>query len=171
MNGDGTSAATPRSDQSRIVLLWYWGAVVGWIIVIGTFSSDTFSATNTGRYIDPFLRWLFPGITNPEIITAHTIIRKSAHFLEFFVLGCLVFWASRRRRARRWRAAWVAQALGIALICALGDEGRQALSPHRTASLTDSLVDMLGAVFSQLCIYASVRLRGLHPAGGREELS
>jgi VanZ family protein len=108
------------------------------------------------------LRWLFPGITRPQIITAHTIIRKSAHFSEFFVLGCLVFWASRRGRPQRWRRTWAVQALAVALICALADEGRQALSPDRTASLTDSLVDFLGTAVSQLCIYVSVRLRGLH---------
>src|SRR5439155_26230135 len=109
------------------------------------FSTEPFSAANTGRYIDPLLRYFFPSISGPDIFYAHFLIRKSAHFSEFFVLGSLAFWASRRGRWPRWRAGWMLSALALAVVYALVDEAHQIFVPGRTASLADSGIDSLGA--------------------------
>lgn len=120
---------------------------------IAAFSTDPFSAQNTHRFIDPVLRWLFPGLGPTGFALAHTVIRKSAHFLEFFVLGALVFWAFRRGRSPRWRWAWSIQAVFLSGSWALVDELHQAFVVSRTASLWDSMLDTLGAVASQVTIY------------------
>jgi hypothetical protein len=138
-------------------ILWYWGVVAAWMLVISYLSSDAFSASNTNRYIDPVLRLLFPGISVSGIFLAHTVIRKTAHFAEFFVLGLLVFWAARRGREARWRKGWMLLALAVACGYALLDELRQALVPTRTASLADSGVDSLGALASQLTVFVRAR--------------
>jgi VanZ family protein len=91
---------------------------------------------------------------------AHRVVRKSAHFTEFFILGCLAFWALRRGRPRRWRAPWSFQALALAVAWALLDEAHQSFVANRTASLADSGVDSFGAATSQLLIYLRHRWRG-----------
>jgi len=123
------------------------------MIIISLLSTEPFSAANTNRYIDPVLRFFFPNMRLADFVFAHTIIRKTAHFSEFFILGSLLYWACRRGRWPRWRATWMLQALTIAILYSLVDEFHQAFVPNRTPSLFDSGVDSLGAAVSQLFIY------------------
>lgn len=145
------SATLPPPVLTRAAA--YWGVVIGWMVVISLLSTEPFSAANTNRYLDPLLRYLFPHITAAEFAFWHYIVRKSAHFAEFFVLGCLAYWASRRGRWPRWRVSWMMQALGLAVLYSLVDEAHQAFVPNRTPSLYDSGIDSLGAVASQTIIY------------------
>jgi VanZ family protein len=145
------AGAAPR--PATLQLIWYWGVVALWMAVISLMSTDPFSAANTHRYLDPMLRFLFPHLSATDYLYWHYVIRKTAHFGEFFVLGALAFWACRRGRSPRWRAAWMVQALLVAMAYALLDEAHQAFVPSRTASLADSGIDSLGAAVSQLCIY------------------
>ena len=131
----------------------YWGVVLSWMVVISLFSTEPFSAENTGRYIDPLLRYFFPRITGAEFVLWHSVIRKSAHFTEFFILGSFTFWALRRGRWPRWRASWMLQALALAVLYSLADEVHQAFAPSRTPSLFDSGIDSFGAAVSQAVIY------------------
>jgi VanZ family protein len=150
--------ALPRSSLTGVAL--YWGVVIAWMAVISLLSTEPFSASNTNRYLDPVLRYFFPRITAAQFIFWHYMIRKAAHFAEFFVLGALAYWAARRGRWPRWRATWMLQALGLAVLYALVDEAHQAFVPSRTPSLYDSAIDSLGAAVSQTIIY----LRHLLPA-------
>ena len=65
----------------------YWGVVAVWMTVISLLSTEPFSAQNTNRYIDPVLRFFFPSMRPADFVFAHTVIRKTAHFTEFFILG------------------------------------------------------------------------------------
>jgi len=147
--------AAKRQAATRslpVQLFAYWGTVIAWMSVISSLSTDAFSAENTGRYLDPLLRYFFHHLTASQFAVAHYMIRKSAHFSEFFVLGCLLYWALRRGRQPRWRVAWLAQALLLAALYSLVDEAHQAFVPSRTSSLTDCLIDSLGALTSQILI-------------------
>ena len=156
-----TAYVAPETGSPRpTALLRYWGIVFIWMALISTLSSNAFSAQNTHHYIDPFLRHLFPGITTPQLLAAHAVVRKLAHFSEFFILGWLIFWAARRGRMPRWRAAWLLQAIALSAAYALLDEARQALSPDRTPSLNDSAIDTLGAATGQLLLYLRHRWFG-----------
>jgi VanZ family protein len=151
----------PRPDERpwlRICL--YWGVVVIWMLFIATLSGEPFSAQNTNRYIDPVLRFFFPSLGPRGFNMAHTMVRKAAHFSEFFILGCLVFWAARGGRAQRWDKRWSLQAITLAVIWALLDEAHQSFVVNRTASLTDSGIDSFGAATSQLLLYLRHRWRG-----------
>lgn len=141
----------------------YWAPVVLWLLVISTLSGDPFSASNTHRYLDPVLRFLFPDITPAGFVLAHTVVRKAAHFVEFFILGSLLYWALRRGRPPAWRTRTALLALFMAALYALADEARQAFVPSRTSSLLDSGTDTLGAAVSQMVIYLRHRL-GRHVA-------
>ncbi len=152
----------PESRAGRITmteLVRYWGVVAAWMAVISVLSGEPFSARNTNRYLDPILRLFFPELTPAGFVFAHSVVRKTAHFVEFFILGCLGFWAARRGREPRWRPGWMLQTVGLAVGYALLDEAHQALVPGRTPSLVDSGVDVLGALASQGLIYV-LRARG-----------
>ncbi|HYD49636.1 MAG TPA: VanZ family protein [Terriglobales bacterium] len=154
------SQASPGLPRARIGLderLRYWAPVLAWMLVISMFSGQPFSAANTNNYIDPILRFFFPDITAAGFVLAHSIIRKLAHFIEFFVLGWLVYWALRRGRAPQWYAHWALQATLFALVFALLDELHQAFVPNRTGSLLDSGIDTAGAVTAQLARYGWYR--------------
>lgn len=148
-----TGKTEPAPAVSAFQILGYWGVVLAWMAVISTMSSEPFSASNTHRYIDPVLRFFFPNLRPADFVFAHTIIRKTAHLTEFFILGGLLYWACRRGRWPRWRPLWTIQALAVAVVYALADELHQAFVPSRTSSLADSGVDSLGAIASQLFIY------------------
>jgi len=150
---------TPSAHAPAREILRYWTPVVLWLLVISTLSGDPFSAANTNRYLDPILRFLFPGITPAGFVLAHTVIRKAAHFVEFFVLGCLLYWALRRGRPPGWQPRMALIALLGAAVYAVADELRQAFVPSRTSSLLDSGTDTLGAAVSQVVIYLRHRLR------------
>lgn len=144
---------TPKPPNAAVQMIQYWGVVVAWMAVISLFSTEPFSAANTNRYLDPILRFIIPDLSPAGFTFAHTIIRKSAHFSEFFVLGCLAYWAARRGRLPPWQWSWMLQALLLAMLYSLADEAHQMFVPNRTASLTDSGVDSLGAIVSQVVIY------------------
>ncbi|HVN84614.1 MAG TPA: VanZ family protein [Candidatus Binatia bacterium] len=150
-------SASSQTAATWVQLGRYWGVAIAWMGVISLLSSDAFSASNTGHYIDPLLRWLFPHISNARLLFWHTVLRKSAHVTEFFVLGLLLFWASRRSRPPRWRPRWMVQSLAIAAIYSLLDEAHQMFVPSRTPSLLDSAIDLGGAALSQVVLY----LRGV----------
>ena len=148
---DDPHRAEPPNRVRSVV--GYWGVVATWMLVISLLSGEPFSAENTNRYLDPIVRFFFPHLTAGQFTFAHTLIRKSAHFTEFFILGSLAFWAARRGRAPRWQRSWMLQAIGLAVAYSLVDELHQAFVPNRTASLSDSAIDSLGAVISQAFIY------------------
>jgi VanZ family protein len=150
------NAAPPSRARE---LARYWGVVLAWMVFISVLSGDPFSASNTHRYLDPILRYFFPDLTASEFASAHWCIRKSAHFSEYFILGCLTYWACRRGRTPRWRTTWMLQALGLATLYGLVDEAHQAFVPSRSPSLLDSGIDSLGAATSQVLIYLRHLLR------------
>lgn len=151
--GGARAAALPWPVHLR-----YWVVVVLWMGVISYLSTDAFSASNTHRYLDPFLRWLFPDLTNPEVLRMHSVVRKLAHFGEFFVLSGLAYWAQRAGRATAWRGRWALQALLLVVVYASIDELHQAFTNNRTASLADSGVDGLGGAAAQALIFLRYRL-------------
>jgi VanZ family protein len=163
-------AATRPQRRGGGTPLWrmvrYWGVVAAWMVIISLFSTEPFSAANTNRYLDPILRFFFPHLTPAGFALAHSLIRKSAHFTEFFVLGSLTYWACRRGREPHWRAAWMLQAVGLAVLYSVIDEAHQAFVPNRTPSLVDSSIDTLGALASQVAIYVHHLMRRRNAALG-----
>ncbi|MBI3781823.1 MAG: VanZ family protein [Deltaproteobacteria bacterium] len=146
------------TGRHRLSVAGYWGVVAIWMLVISTLSGEPFSAQNTNQYIDPVLRYFFPQFSLHELLMAHTVIRKAAHLTEFFILGLLTYWASRRGRQPRWQIGWMLQSLTLATCYALLDEAHQMFVRDRTASLADSGIDTLGAALSQLVIYLRHRI-------------
>jgi VanZ family protein len=129
----------------------WWPALV-WAGVIFTLSTDSFSASNTGSYIGPLLRWLFPSLTEYQIEGIHYFIRKTAHFSEYFIFYCLLFRGVRGQR-QGWRWTWALTALSIAAGYSALDEIHQAFVVSRTASPWDSLLDSIGAFIASFVVF------------------
>jgi VanZ family protein len=125
-----------------------WWPVAAWAVLIFFFSTDTFSATHTSRLILPVLRWLFPHASPETLETAHFLIRKSAHFVEYFIFSLLALHALRGEEGR-WKLRWALEAAVLAEAYAALDEFHQSFVPSRTASVHDVLLDTFGAVVAQ----------------------
>ena len=77
---------------------WVWVAV--WMGVIFLFSTDTFSGSQTSRFIGPILKWFAPDITNDSIARVQLVVRKIAHLVEYAILSMLICRALAKRLAK-----------------------------------------------------------------------
>jgi VanZ family protein len=121
----------------------WWPAIV-WACVIFSMSTDTFSSEHTASVLEPILRWLIPSLTDERFELIHHLIRKSAHFSEYFVF-CLFLYRGVRAGRKGWRWTWGIAALSVAAGYSVLDEIHQAFVASRTASAYDSLLDSAGA--------------------------
>jgi VanZ family protein len=82
-------------------------------------------------------------LTGADVREMHSLVRKSAHFVEYAVLAVLWFralaWWPQSRAAARWLA------LCVCLTCAVADETHQSFLPNRTATARDVAIDGMGA--------------------------
>ena len=138
----------PRLKQLLVpawVRIW-WPAFL-WAAVIFIMSTDAFSAQHTASFFEPILRWFIPGLTHEQFHVIHYYIRKSAHFIEYFIFCLLLFRGIRGSRIG-WRWSWGLSALFIAAGYSALDEIHQAFVASRQASPYDSLIDSTGAFFA-----------------------
>jgi VanZ family protein len=138
--------------------LWAWWPAIVWSVVIFTMSTDTFSADHTKWVFEPILRWLIPGLAQSQYDYIHHIIRKCAHFSEYFVYLLLLYRALRGRQSG-WRWMWGLSALFIAAGYSLLDEFHQVFVPSRGPSIYDSLLDTVGAFVALLVLWLWFRRR------------
>ncbi len=113
-----------------------------WTVVIFSFSLQPakVSAGMSGSVLEYILDWFYKltGILLPADLT-HTLIRKTAHFCEFFLLGIF----ARQATKRVWKAWWPALCYGA--LVAVCDECLQYLAKSgRAMRVTDMLLDTAG---------------------------
>ena len=123
-----------------------------WLVVISLASSDEFSASNTSRIIGPLVLWLFPNTSADTLATIHFMVRKLAHLSEYAVLGVLAARGFRGSTHPTLRRHWFLAAFLLVAIYSLLDEFHQIFVPSRTASFTDSLIDMTGGLAALLVL-------------------
>ena len=132
-----------------ISFLRYWLPLLIWMVLIFSASADAQSTQHTSYLLEPFLRWLMPGISAEAIEIVRWCVRKTAHMVEFAVLAWLTWRALRRPRWRDGRAwSWkpAAAALGIVVLYAATDEIHQCFVPNRTGSVRDVFIDTAGGL-------------------------
>ena len=139
-----------------------WGPAIAWAVLIWVFSTEHFSGPATSRIIVPLLQWLLPGAAHETLEMLHFAIRKSAHFVEYFIFSLLVLRGLRRERTG-WILAWGLAAVAIAAGYAALDELHQAFVPGRTPAVRDVLLDSSGAVVAQLLFWLGARQRKSPP--------
>lgn len=136
--------------------LKYWLPVALWGSLIFTASGDTKSVARSSRIIEPFLRWLFPDLSDDVIWGVVLVARKCAHLTEFGILALLLWRAFRGtfwQDSDGWSRRCVACAWGGALVFAMCDEWYQTIVPGRQGSLWDVGIDSLGAALGLLAFW------------------
>ena len=88
----------------------------------------------------------------------HHIIRKCAHFTEYFILSLLILRAIRAGR-HEMRLAWIFAVIILVAGYASLDEFHQSFVPGRTPAVGDVLIDTSGGAAAQI-IAALVLLWG-----------
>jgi VanZ family protein len=128
----------------------WWPALL-WAVAISGFSTGVFASENTSRIIIPILHWLLPHAPTHTLYRLHHIIRKCAHFTEYFILSLLILRAIRAGRPGS-RFAWALAAIAIVACYASLDELHQHFVPGRTAAVGDVLIDTSGGIAAQAVV-------------------
>ena len=136
----------------------YWGPPLLWAAVIFLASTDAFSAAHTGSVLEEIVTAIVGHrLAAEQFATLHFLVRKSAHFVEYGLLGALLFRAMREGRTG-WNWRWAAGAIVIAAAVAASDEWHQTFVPSRTPSPIDVGIDTVGAAVAQLVIAVRQRM-------------
>lgn len=114
---------------------------MGCILVV---SGDAFSSGHTASWLSVLLSSLSVVPAN-HFDTVHLIVRKTAHLVEYGLLGFLAY--------RAFQCTWPSSAadrlafgtMVLVLACATADEAHQSAVVSRTGSFADVLLDALGA--------------------------
>ncbi len=140
--------------------LWLrnWWPVLLWASLIFFASTDTFSSEHTGGVLASIWHWLNPQVTNDTLAIANHLIRKTAHFAEYFVFFLLLYRGIRGTRTG-WQWSWALPAWFIAAAYSALDEIHQSFVASRTASAWDSLLDSVGAAAALLVVFLYFHLR------------
>jgi VanZ family protein len=126
-----------------------WFPVFFWMFIIFWMSTGSFSAQNTSRIIEPVLHFLMPWASAHIIEMLHNVIRKCGHFVEYFILGLLLFRSFRSKSGEFgiWRR--ILYSAIIVVLYAFSDELHQSFVCTRTASVIDVGIDTVGGIFAQ----------------------
>ena len=107
-------------------------------------SSSQGAMDETSRFVRPLLELLFPNTSEQTLAAYHKVIRKSAHLIEYALLGFFAsraFWTSGREFLKRsWHVAAILLTIGVAGF----DELNQSFISSRTGSINDVILDSIG---------------------------
>lgn len=135
-----------------IRILKYWVPVAIMLAAMFYFSTDRLSNEHTETLVGKVLMWLAVYVSEPVLATVNFVVRKTAHFIEYAILGALLFRAFRADDPLRWRFKWAAYSLISAGSWAALDEFHQTFTRTRSGSPLDSLLDASGALFVLIVI-------------------
>jgi VanZ family protein len=152
--------------------LIFWLPPLVWMALIFTGSSDARSYQHSSLLVEPFLRWLFPHMTQAHIEAIHHLIRKCAHLAEYAVLALLLWRAVRQpngknsrltvaleRSAGGWNWTEARLALLLVMLYAATDEFHQSFVPDRTSLVSDVFVDACGGAAALFALWIFSRRR------------
>ncbi|MFP8880543.1 MAG: VanZ family protein [Myxococcota bacterium] len=117
--------------------------------MIQSLGGDSFSNSETSRFLGPLLRWLFPEAGTELLGQAQFAIRKAAHVVEYGILAllCIRAW----RLSYGWSQSNSALAsMAVVVAVAAVDESRQAQAADRAGAASDVLLDTIGGVSALL---------------------
>jgi len=153
-NSDEVQRVPPKDTTGA----WFrsWWPALAWAAVIFILSTDAFSLEHTSQFIGPILRWFFPSASSERIYMLHHVVRKAAHFVEYFVFFVFIYRGIRRSRAG-WHWSWALGAWLIAAVYSGLDEFHQVFVPSRGPSAWDSLLDSTGSLVALVTLFVLYR--------------
>ena len=147
----------PEREPLALRLVKYWLPVAAVLGLMYYFSTDVFSAENTRSVIEKIYLWFAPHASHHALAVLNYSVRKSAHFIEYAVLGAFLFRAFRSDDPVRWRLKWAGYSMLTTVAWALLDEFHQTMTRTRGGSIWDSLLDSSGAFFMLIAIFVLYR--------------
>jgi aryl carrier-like protein len=143
-----------NSAQKQILKTWVGAGL--WLGLIVSESTDLASAYNTTRILYPILHFLM-GLDPIRFLIWHFYIRKSGHFVAYFMLSLLLFRAWRATlpgiSGWLWSIQWARISFLMTALVATLDEWHQTYLPSRTGTAHDVLLDSAAALFAQIIIF------------------
>lgn len=128
-----------------------WILVIAWMIVIFIFSSQSGDVSDENS---KFVMYIFNllGINLDSLLgtLANFIVRKLAHFTEYFILYMLLYNAL--KESFDFKKALLFSLAGV-FIYACSDEFHQSFVPDRGPSFRDVLIDTSGGFFALIIVY------------------
>ena len=139
-----------------------WIAAVLWMVVIAIESTDYLSSEHTSRIFYPILHLLF-NMDFAHFKVWHHYIRKTGHFVGYFILSVLLFraWKMTLRLPSLWAMRWAAIAFFMSALVASLDEWHQTFLPSRTGAFRDVVLDSVGALVAQFLIFLYWRSKSM----------
>jgi len=127
-----------------LVLTLIWTVV----IILFTLQPGNTSSNLSGSILTRILSWFAPDILNhpTQLNIWHNVLRKSAHFMEYFILGTITIHAVKEMTLKHKRVSAIVYCLFIASL----DETIQLFVPGRSGKLTDVMIDFIGALVAIL---------------------
>ena len=118
-----------------------WALLLSWMIIIFLLSHQPYSGETTHSIVEKVL----PVLDKESINTINFIIRKLAHFTEYFILTHLLY--SLLKEYSKDKRKIIIISIAICLLYAITDEIHQLYIPGRTAKLKDIMIDTTGGIF------------------------
>ncbi len=118
-----------------------WVLLISWMIIIFLLSHQPYSGESTHSIVEKVL----PVLDKESINTINFIIRKLAHFTEYFILTHLLY--SLLKEYSKDKRKIIIISIAICLLYAITDEIHQLYIPGRTAKLKDIMIDTTGGIF------------------------
>ncbi len=132
----------------RVIMCSMTAFMVGFIFINSALPADV-SSQESGS-ITELINSLLSRVGIGLALSEH-LVRKFAHFIEYFVLGTLLFYTVRSFNLRRTKSVFVVPLIGF--LVASVDETIQLFSFGRSAQVSDVLLDFIG-VFSAVILFS-----------------
>lgn len=134
-----------------------WVVLISWVIFIFVMSNTPGDeSSNQSEVIVKILSYLGIDLNSTFGELANLIVRKGAHFTEYFILFLLL---KRVNSAYNNKGFNIVILIGIVFLYACTDEIHQYFIPGRAARLTDVLIDTTGGIFAAICSSLVFRIK------------
>jgi len=160
------SVYSQEENLKKWIRIWIFLAllIVQSVIIMRYSSQGATRSSEISRKVMSKLDWLPESIpreaepAEPYKLTLHYIVRKLAHFYNFFVIGCALALLKAQLADCGYKdAAWVCYGLVLGII----DEVKQRFIPGRSGEFKDICIDfsgvLLGYIFVLLVLYVVLR--------------
>lgn len=133
------------SEKRKKIIAWLgvfiWMGLIFYLSHQSATKSSELSSGLLDFFIQSFSR-LIPFVeVNTDVL--HHLIRKSAHFIAYLILGVLVMNALRRSEIKLQKSIVIT--LVICVLYAISDETHQLFIPGRSGEVRDVFIDSSGA--------------------------
>lgn len=159
MTSKNTSKSHSKTATILLVLLIFQ---MLFIFAMSSFGPDSSNA-QSNFFVDLISNFVpiksSPQEPNFDLKTIIFLVRKTAHFTEYAILGILFYLNLRHHSSQKQSPKLFALAILFSALYACTDEFHQLFIPGRTGQPFDVLVDTLGATFGCLVVLAVQKIR------------